>query len=641
MVNYDGLDSRGSVIHTDVLVVGGGTAGCIAAIAAAEEGAGVILLERDYALGGVGVRGGVHLYWYGSRGGLQDRIDRLAEELAQSFCALSVGFHPEAKRAAISRMIMEQGVDVRFGAFVYEVLMNRDTVRGVKAQTENGSIEVHAKVLIDATGDADVVAAAGGDWQSGREEDGLTHCYSLVPRVVMQDGRVHHMNFDAGWVEADDPWDVSRAYALGRQHIREILDEESAAEPSFDHMISIAPQIGIRESRRIKGAYTVTFDDLLQNRTFADTVCGCFTHYDNHASDLANESIMSQIYTIVLSLNRQSLRCGIPLRAMLPKQLNGIIVAGRSISLDRDAAMGIRMQRDMHKLGEAAGVAAALCSKSGIDPKRTDIAQLQRRLIERGVLRPEELDARPNPNLQLRNRPVMAEVEGKGEGSSSAESLMEELRNPDNKNWGVALWQLWQSGRHAEGVLLRMLKDERLTDKLGAVYGLALLKHESSVPYLIEMIAARDPAVLNATKKSPRWVAGLILLRHMRSSAGLSESLNILHESHEPRIYAYVLQYLREIADILNPDEKRRTAGKILAWTRLPLPDNKLKMHGDRKAPFRWNLELNAAILLRKLELGEAAAEICRKHMEADEAYVRKAARLIFRKHIKPEEDLT
>lgn len=659
--------AAGARIVADVLVVGGGTAGCTAAIAAAEEGARVVLLEQDYGLGGAGVRAGVHLYWYGSCGGLQDEIDRLTTETEQLFGSPIVGFHPDAKRAVLSRLVIERGVDVRLGAAVYEVLQEDGRVLGVRALSDQGLIEVRAAVTVDASGDADVAAAAGGAWASGRAEDGVAHCYSLIPRVVMRDGKVYHLNFDGGWVDTEDPWDVSRAYGQGRQHIFDLLTDEEAS--TFAYMFAVAPQIGVRESRRIAGDYTVTFDDLLNNRRFADTVSCCYTHYDNHAADLGNESLASQIYTMVMSLNRHSLRAAVPFRAMLPAGLDGVIVAGRPISMERDAAMGIRMQRDMHKLGDAAGVAAALCAQSGVNPRQLDVARLQRRLLERGVLKPEELELAAAPNLRMRDRRAVrgdgignaggdggrdgsnamigaggkagpggglaAEGTAESDGQMRLDALIAALRDEHDKEFGVALLQLWRLGPVAAAApLMELLRDERQPCKPGAVYGLALLRHEAAVPHLLDMLATRDDAVMNATKKGPRWVTGLILLRHMRSTAALEESLTILHEPHDPRIYTYALRYLQDIAALLSPEQRQRTGDSILSWLRLALPDRGLELHGGRRADFRWSLELQAAALLSSLGMQREAERLCLPHLNAQEAYVRKAADITLRWHM-------
>ena len=99
-------------LTADVLVVGSGTAGSLAALAAADEGADVLLLERDFASGGTGTRGGIHSYYHGSRGGFQEMLDAEIKVLEKQFGIRGGSFHPEAKRVSLARLLEARGVRV-------------------------------------------------------------------------------------------------------------------------------------------------------------------------------------------------------------------------------------------------------------------------------------------------------------------------------------------------------------------------------------------------------------------------------------------------------------------------------------------------------------------------------------------------
>jgi hypothetical protein len=674
-----------SEIHrVDVLVVGAGTAGCFAAMAAASEGARVLLLERDFAPGGVGIRAGVHVYWYGSTGGYQHTIDKLTHARAKQFGVKSLGFHPDAKRTVLGEALLDDNIEVIFGAIVYEVLVSEGTVYGVKAATADGLLEVHASVVIDSTGDGDIAAGAGAAYESGRPEDGITHVYSLVPRVVEHSGKIDNANFDAGWVDPTDPWDLSEAYREGRKHISDMLAEDtgtvvgtsegadtdgasvkgtspeaSTNAPAgtgartgtgagFARLLSISPQIGIRESRRIQGRYVITFDDLVMNRRFNDRIMSCFTHYDNHGIDQGNESIESQIWKNVLKLGRQQLICDIPYRSLLPQGIDGLLLACRAISLDRDAAAGIRMQRDMQKIGEAAGTAAALCVKCGVTPDQLDISILQARLIARGLLKADDmaiqqkasqasLQVSPQAPLQtLSQIPLQAPPNVQFDhswlagirivDSEHAEQHLEDILSYlGGEEEGRALWWLRQIGGQAVEALLSMVDEDQKSDgaKRAAIYALGLIGREESAPYLLQLVCARKGSV---GKSLPDWMAAMILLRSMKHRIAFQEALAILHEAHPAPYMPSVLRYLSDIADQLNEAERAQAVEQIHLWLgKADLGSDYVMPRGKRTVPFRWSLDLSAAQLLAKLG-DHRAGTICEVYTKSDRKFMRIAA---------------
>ena len=193
----------------DVLVVGAGTAGSVAALAAAEEGAAVILLEMGSIIGGMGSAGGVHGYHYGLETGMFPGLDSAAEAMSQTLAGRVS--HPDGKRFALAQAVADAGIEYLSG-LPYDVLFDENRrVTGVLAETSRGSISIAAKVIIDSTGDADIAVLAGADYDYGREWDGLANGYSLLARRVTEQGRVISTGGDAGWVDTHDPWDITRA----------------------------------------------------------------------------------------------------------------------------------------------------------------------------------------------------------------------------------------------------------------------------------------------------------------------------------------------------------------------------------------------------------------------------------------------
>ena len=416
-------------MQTDVAVVGGGTSGMTAAIAAAQEGAKVVLVELDDSIGGIGIRAGVHFYYFGSPAGLQMEIDRAARALPDVLNRAH-GYHPVSKLDVVTELLEQHSVAILTSAVVSEVVLDSGRVTAVIVETDDETVRIDAAVTVDCTGDGDVAALAGADFELGRAWDGATNTFSLVPRFVDEKGYLSFSNFDSGWVDPTDPRDVSRAYRLGRR------TAWRGRNPANTHYLTLGPRIGIREGRRIGGDYLLTQADLVADRHFDDVVMRCVSHHDTHARDLANESDVTQTWIAILGLRMLRFGCGIPYRCLLPRGIDGLLVGCRALSQDQDSGAAFRMQRDMHKLGEVAGVAAAHAVAEGTPPRRIDVSRLQERLVDRGVLDRAELEHVPRPWTfagSLRHATAPPDVG----------ALVDLLGTPDES---IAVWWLVQYG---------------------------------------------------------------------------------------------------------------------------------------------------------------------------------------------------
>ena len=373
-----------------VLVIGGGTAGALAAIAAARQGAKVTLLEASAVLGGIGTGGGIHIYYHGIVGGLQDEVDRRVAELSPLFSGRHrvVGFHHEVKKLVLLQMVREAGVNVVFNTFATGVELSEDTplpsdasasravgpvarpvkrLSGVVAAGPLGAVVYRAKAFVDSTGDADVAALASVPFTLGRESDELPHAYSLSSGRLDKAGNLICTNFDAGYVDPTDATDITRARLLGMRHYR-----RDRFTPE-DRLLYIAPILGLRQSRQIVGDYRLTLSDQIFGRQFPDTIAFARAHYDNHSFDFENESDEAVLWVWLLGNWQRMIGCEIPYRCLLPRNVEGLLVACRAISLTTDAHHELRMQRDMQRIGEAAGIAAAMCAKVGVTPRQLDV----------------------------------------------------------------------------------------------------------------------------------------------------------------------------------------------------------------------------------------------------------------------------
>ncbi|MFQ6039960.1 MAG: FAD-dependent oxidoreductase, partial [Candidatus Poribacteria bacterium] len=325
---------------SDVLVVGGGTGGAIAAIAAGRQGAKTTLIEASPSLGGIGTGGAIHSYYYGVNGGVQDEVDERVKSLTPLFVGKwgVRGFHPFVKKLVLQQMTEEAGVDILLNTVVTGVLreggvriqrrtetgasialaekreeMNK--LLGVIAVGTEGMSAYGANVFIDSTGDGDVAVMAGAPFIIGREKDNLPHAFSQSSGRLDQDGNLTHNNFDAGYVDTSDVEDLTRGRRLGvNQYWKEKFTDNN-------RLLYLAPIIGIRQSIQIIGEYQLTLADEIAGRRFEDAVSFTTAHYDNHSHDYENESDEAALWVWALGNWQERIGCEVPYRCLLPKNV--------------------------------------------------------------------------------------------------------------------------------------------------------------------------------------------------------------------------------------------------------------------------------------------------------------------------------
>jgi hypothetical protein len=620
-------------LEADVVVVGLGPAGSLAALAAARHGARVIGIERDSAAGGTGTRGGVHSYYYGAHGGMQEEIDSRVKEAEAVLGARGGSFHPEAKRAVLTEMLSECGVTVLFCCVLCEAEVADGTIVSLTVCDPEGPIQVRGRIFIDSSGDGDLAAAAGAQSSFGRRFDGASHSYSFVPRNILQrspGGRweVSFDNYDAGWVDPRDPWDFSRAVIEGRQ---QMCDYFSEAPKRTLEVIGTSSMLGVREGRHIVGDHVIGFEDFLRGRSYPDVICTASSHYDNHTRDLANEPLFCQMWLSALAMYRKGVDCQIPYRSILAKGIHNLLVACRALSVDREVSMAVRMQRDMQKLGEAAGTAAALAINQRVPLREIEIPRLQALLIESGVIEPGDLARTGVPTYNFAKGPLG------GERLVSATVLADpELRRRVRKCLPDYL------GTPDEGKAifwLRLLKDEPRSDlqallsspdyplRRSAAFALAFMGDVSAEAVLMECLTKRDPECPPPDIKTyPRWVAALIGLRALALPSAFEEALQILREGTDDRYLSFVLSYFCGILDVLEGEQKSRLLKAIKnLQNEARIGREYLGQGGRRKGlDIRWNIDLWVARLLQVLS-PEDLNELALRYAADSRPFVRAA----------------
>ena len=437
----------------DVVVAGGGTAGIVAAVAAARNGAWVLLVERGGFLGGhIGTQLLEHSAgWFDSAG--NRIVGGLPEELAERLRAAGAspghvgddtGYtrfrlpvrHEEFK-SVVSGWLDEAGVDVLLQSLAVGVLAH-DGAAALVVENKSGRGAYAAPVMVDATGDADVAALAGCRFlaEPGTETQPVSLLFKLggvdhapliehveahpeefklgVPPAELR-GREHINLWGFGpWLEAahragvlslrrnELHWSgwtrtgeavvnasrvaadatsaeaLSRAELVLRRQVLEFLAFFRAYVPGCVnvHLAATAACVGVRESRRLAGAYVLTDADVRRGRRFDDAVVRGGFPIDAHDAWGAG---MTSTETLPSSYD-------IPYRCLLPETVDGILVAGRALSAERKALASARISGTCMAMGQAAGTAAALAVRAGVSPRAVDVDRLRQQLVAQGAI---------------------------------------------------------------------------------------------------------------------------------------------------------------------------------------------------------------------------------------------------------------
>jgi hypothetical protein len=410
----------------DVLVCGGGSAGVGAAVAAARNGAKTVLLERHGFCGGICVSSLVHTF-DGARscrdnsqfvvGGIpREVIDRLAGINALALDdnpPETLNFDPEAMKLVSDRMLAAAGVTVYFHLFATAARRDGDRMQSVMAAGKEGLWEFRAKVVVDTTGDGDVSFFGGADYEKHEQLQTMSQHFRVGGLVgnrgwhdLEQDcrGALDKAFAEGRAPKYGGPWviriragemtlnctrlygdgskteDLSRAERQGREDMTAMLEVFREAIPDFrsSYVLTSGPSIGVRETRRILGDYQITASDIIEGRTVADPIALGAWPIDIHPSD----------GRVGVHPHKEDPPApyGIPLRALLVRNMSNVLVAGRCLSATHEAHGSTRVSGTAMATGQAAGTLAAMAAARSVDPRSVCYADLARMLVGQGVV---------------------------------------------------------------------------------------------------------------------------------------------------------------------------------------------------------------------------------------------------------------
>ena len=417
--------------ETDVFVVGGGAAGVAAAVAAARGGKRVFLAESLGCFGGLGTSGLVPAFAKFDDGerliacgiGLEIRKNVSKDQPLDAHWAR---IDAEELKREYDRIMTEAGVQYSFFTTVYDVVMSGDRVESVILGSKSGLFCVKARIYIDCSGDGDLCAYAGADFEVGDQNGTVmppTLCTMWCDVDLDRIEKVKHNAFveDAyakGILSQEDrhlPGMFCRAGGIGGGNLGHTfgvnpLDENSLTAAmvkgrqlaveyenyyktyfkGYEHMrlVATAPVLGVRESRRITCDYTLNVNDFRSRAVFEDEIGRYSYPVDIHvmSTDKAEYERFEQEYIKDLRYGVGE-SYGIPYRCLIPKKLSNVLVAGRCIGTDRQMQASVRVMPGCFLTGQAAGSAAALASDCE-DVRRIEIDALKQALLKLGAYLP-------------------------------------------------------------------------------------------------------------------------------------------------------------------------------------------------------------------------------------------------------------
>jgi hypothetical protein len=446
----------------DIIVVGGGPSGSMAAIAAAREGSKVLLIEQYAFLGGTLTAMGVGpmMTFHNNaneqvvKGYPHELVERLMAKGASpghivdatTYVSTLTPFDSEALKIELETMVLEAGATILYHTTLVDVETSDNLITAILIANKAGLTKLNASVFIDASGDGDLSSRAGVPFKKGRDEDGKTQPMTMNLKVGNVDRKRFlayvHKNpddcfFEFGpekglelleqaprisikcfikdlrdaWkrgeisfyreymlmfetnilgqfivnvsriqdLDGTNPYDLSQAETIGRKQCSEIFQFLKQYGIGFEDAIRLdsSSQVGVRESRRIEGLYTLTAKDLIECRIFEDTIALGGYPVDIHApSGKGTKTTFFKLGTTY----------GVPLRCAIPKNLKNLLVNGRCLSATHEALAGVRVTPIMMAFGQGIGLAASKAVELGVPVQELPFEPIAERLQATGAL---------------------------------------------------------------------------------------------------------------------------------------------------------------------------------------------------------------------------------------------------------------
>lgn len=362
----------------DVLVVGAGSAGSYAADSAARLGAEVILCEISDNIGGMSVIGGVTTHYYGSPGGSFEEDERKIREDETFYTGR---MHWEQRQILLTERLTESGVKILCRHSVIGLYFEETRVVGARVFDGERCYDIGAHITVDATSDGHLIRMTDVKKCYGRDSDGAFVPFTVRAHYV-KDGKLTAHNKDSGFVNHYDSFEYSRQIISARADSAKLL--------KLGGFVNLALQTGVREGLTFEGEEILRYSDVLLGKRSDRVLFYAYSDFDRHGSERASEEELFQNWFVISNLSTVMLGIPVPIGAVVPKGVKGLVSAGRCLSVDTYLQSAVRMNRDMFRMGECVGALAALAAKDNVGALDVDYGEYLDVVKARGCFEKED-----------------------------------------------------------------------------------------------------------------------------------------------------------------------------------------------------------------------------------------------------------
>ena len=451
----------------ELIVLGLGTAGSLAAITGGELGLSTLGVERQSGMGGTGTLGNVLDYYYGQGGGRLESVNADCEALLSGGGYLTsrrqelieqgrISYPAAVKSYVLERRAVKAGVRLCYDTVLVGVYLDENRFAGLRLATGSRIWDVGAKVLIDATGEAEAAFVSGCPMQEGRAAD---HGYAWFSKTFT----MHEPGYLIGAWRITGQVNQASAESLSEANLQAMRASHALAKDRS--AVHEAPFLCFREGRRILAREMLTLRDYLEERYTNQPVFYACSHIDLASREYALEDEFLQNFMYICDLRGLPLIVPVPLEALIARDVEGLLVAGRCLGVDHDLCGCVRMKLDMEKSGEAAATLAWAAIRRNVAPSVELYHEVAQVLRGTGCLD------------EAQNHPFHAEYR-------DGEDLLCAL---SGREAGIAMWSAVHNPECSRQVLFSGLRSDTPEVRRRCALVLGILGEPEALPLLREM----------------------------------------------------------------------------------------------------------------------------------------------------------
>lgn len=519
----------------DIAVIGMGVAGAISAITGAKKNLKILGIERLSASGGTMTMSGICGYYFGGAGGIFEEVDKSLRE--KSGLAVEPSFdHPDLRKYNLDCEIEKCGAAVMYESVVVGLYRDGRKITGIRVFDGKEETDIAVKMLIDATGDGDICDMAGCSMDFGRESDGSVVPFT-ISKSTLVDGKIRKTNHDSGIIDQRNAEKFSRAILEAQSYFINKKEDEK--------ILRLHSLPGIREGRLLNGEKKITIDDFLNGIYDKEPVIYAYADLDKHGTDTAFDAEMFRRWHVISNLGALNITVPVPMGALIAKEYDNLLVAGRCLSVDHEMLTCIRMNRDMQKLGEVAAVVASIAIEDGVPLKEVKYERVEPLLRATGCLSEAN-------NIGFKyDGGADKSYRRKAEWLTDQKEINEQL---STLKPGLAIWSCRILGDKIKPLLKSNLESDNENLRKHSALALAVMDDNSGAAVLREMVAKRDRTSLEDMRKhnKTRITMAACALGVLRDQESIDTLMEFISDKEEYKFYPVVQDYVRDYYNALS-----------------------------------------------------------------------------------------